>query len=267
MNSTNQVILLPELKILWTVALLLLTTCTHAGAVGPQKNKVAALQAQRSWQTIDSITYRSADGPHQLVLYRKDLANFFVSTPAAVDKYMNDHPSTGGVPNTVYALLDISASTSKLRWVEYVCQNDIALPHEHWFANVVWPAGEANPYVIVTMSFSTHLKASVYRVLLKGDLGTLAEEPDLTRFNEWPVPTKPISKINIFRTVPHLADGVDGISNLTATAVGDVIELRGEREDKHSPPVYITFNLNTRNWQKGMQPDAMHTLDKMDKQE
>ncbi len=268
MNSKKQNISFSLSKTLWAVGSLALMACAHAESATPLPPVAAApQQAERTWQPLSQLTYRSVDGAHQLVLYRKDLANFFVTDFKSADKYFRKHPNEGGIPNAAYMLLDTSASASKVRWVEYISQDYLVMPPEHWYANIVWPVGEAAPVVVLTKSISDHLQARVYRVSLKRDISNAPSDPDLAHFDEWPVPDKPISKLNLYSIVTRLADGADGISALTATAVGDGIQLRGEREDKHSPPVYISFNLNTGVWQKGLRPDAMHALGKMDKQE
>ena len=243
--------------------------CHSARASMPQVQQTAPSHEQSSkWQQLSLTTYRSGNGMHHLILWEKGLPELSQLSKSTMDAYFEAHPNAGSTPNTMFSLTDSTGTgTPKLVWVQYVFHDKAIFPRQHWFANVVWPAGEANPYVALTMSIATHLETSLYRVLLTSDLGTLAEEPDFAHFNEWPVPPKPISKLKLDRLVPHLADGVDGISNLTATPTGNIIQLRGEREDKHSPPVYITFSLKTGAWQKGLRPDAMHALGKMDKQE
>lgn len=161
--------------------------------------------------------------------------------------YFSSHPGQTSFPNVAFVVVNSPAgnlSTGKVVWITYLHNDKAIRPEELWSADLASPVSEDRAEVVVVKSMGWHVHLAVYNVQPNRALSDFPIGLAPQKYREWPQPAEPVSEID--KTL--VERNISGIKNINVIAQRDYLLIFGEREHEYSPPVFIRFNLDTKQW-------------------
>ncbi|PYV19540.1 MAG: hypothetical protein DMG21_01240, partial [Acidobacteria bacterium] len=118
------------------------------------------------------------------------------------------------------------------------------LPQQIWTADLASPVSADRTHVVISKSIGWDVNLAVYDVVLTQSLGMFPIELVPNKYREWPKPASPASQMS-----KTLVDKIiSGISRINVIVDRDYLLIFGKREDELTSPVFIRFNLKTKQW-------------------
>jgi hypothetical protein len=99
-------------------------------------------------------------------------------------------------------------------------------------------------YVVLSKSIGWDVDISVYELRPAQSIGDFPIHLVPESYREWPQASQPISQISKALKGKY----VSGIRKISVVGQRDYLLILGERDDVHSSPVFIRFNLESKQW-------------------